>query len=140
MNPHRKRRLSAAQPEEIMDINTTPLIDVMLVLLSMLIITIPAQLHSIKLDMPVQASASKPAGVIRIDILPGDQILWSGQAVDLTSLRTRMAEAARQVPAPEVHIRPQSGASYATLAAVMASAQRQGLRKLGVIGTEQFAQ
>jgi biopolymer transport protein ExbD len=125
-------------PDEIVDINTTPLIDVMLVLLIMLIITIPAQLHNVKLDLTVKADAPKVSEVIRLDIDPGDQIFWNGQAVSPQELAQRLSVAAQQATSPELHIRPQTGSHYATLAKVMATAQQQGLKKLGILGTEQW--
>ena len=127
-------------PAPMLDINTTPLIDVMLVLLIMLIITIPAQLHSVNLDMPVSSKSPQSVStVVRIDITEQDLLLWNGEAMNLTELPDRMAKAAQENPPPELHIRPQSGSHYASLVHVMATAQKQGLKKLGVIGTEQFA-
>lgn len=124
-----------------MDINTTPLIDVMLVLLIMLIITIPAQLHSVNLDLPAAASAAKKVDpvVVRIDIDAQSVIHWNGEALDSReALESRLGEASRQQPQPEMHIRSDAKAKYAAVASVMASAQRLGLNKLGIVGSEQF--
>ena len=130
------------EPEVMMDINTTPLIDVMLVLLIMLIITIPAQLHSINLDMatgtppPVQ---QKP-NIVRIDIDAHNVVHWNNQALaDRAALEASLADAKTQNPQPELHIRAQATTKYSAVAGVMASAQRMGLTKLGIVGTEQFA-
>ena len=132
-----------SEPEVMMDINTTPLIDVMLVLLIMLIITIPAQLHSVNLDMPTP-SANKPPvppEVVRIDIAADAVISWNGQALaDRQALETRLAEAALRQPQPELHIRSHAKAPYGAAAAVLAGAQRQGLNKLGILGSERFAE
>jgi len=141
---HRNRRHKpAAVDEPVADINTTPLIDVMLVLLIMLIITIPIQLHSVNLNMPTgnpPPSAIKPE-VVRIDIDAAGQVLWNGQVVGLREdLERLMAEQAVRTVQPEVHLRPDRKARYDVVAAVLASAQRIGLSKIGVIGSEQFAQ
>ena len=130
------------EPEVMMDINTTPLIDVMLVLLIMLIITIPAQLHAVNMDVP-QASTAKPKTepvVIKVDVDAGGVVRWNGKALaDRAELEQRLQEAARQQPQPELHLRAHAKAKYETVASVMAGAQRQGLSKLGILGAEQFA-
>jgi biopolymer transport protein ExbD len=115
--------------EPLMEINTTPLIDVMLVLLVMLIITIPIQLHSADLDLPVAPADIAPDGALR----------WQDEPLaDRAVLVARLqAEAARPRPA-ELHIRPAPGSAYAAFAEVMVEAQRAGLRRLGVAGLEQF--
>ena len=127
------------EPEVMMDINTTPLIDVMLVLLIMLIITIPAQLHSVNLDMPVASAAPPPTPpqVIRIDIDANSVISWNGQALaDRAALQAQLSQTAALQPQPELHIRSHPKAKYEATAAVLAGAQRQGLNKLGILGTE----
>lgn len=132
---------SSDEPEVMIDMNTTPLIDVMLVLLIMLIITIPAQLHSVNLDMPVASNAAKKADpvVIKIDVDAGSVINWNGKPVgSRTELEAKLTEAAAQQPQPELHIRSHAKAKYEAAAAVMASAQRIGLTKLGIVGSEQF--
>jgi biopolymer transport protein ExbD len=130
-----------ADPEPIMDINTTPLIDVMLVLLVMLIITIPIQLHAVNLNMPVGTpppSEVKPE-VVKIDIDERSVVYWNGVALaDRSELEAKMAQTAAMPTQPEVHIRPSKDAGYNTFAEVMVSANRRGLTKLGVIGSEQF--
>jgi biopolymer transport protein ExbD len=140
---HQSSNLSPPEEDELMmDINTTPLIDVMLVLLIMLIITIPAQLHAVNLDMPVASSAPppKPPPIVRIDIDANSVISWDGQAlVDRAALQAQLAQAALQQPQPELHIRSHPQAKYEAAAAVLAGAQRQGLNKLGILGTEKFS-
>jgi len=128
--------------EEMSEINTTPLIDVMLVLLIMLIITIPIQTHAVKLEMPVgappPASDIKPE-VVRLEIDFDGTILWNGEVVPTrAALEDRLRAAARQSVQPELHLRPHKLVSYDHVAAVMASAQRLGLAKIGVLGNEQF--
>ena len=133
---------SQTEPEVMMDINTTPLIDVMLVLLIMLIITIPAQLHSVNLDMPVNTSAPKKTDpvVIRIDVDAQSAVSWNGKAIaSRTELAQKLSDAAAMQPQPELHIRSHGKAKYEAVMAVMAHAQRLGLTKLGIVGSEKFA-
>ena len=132
---------SSSEPEVMMDINTTPLIDVMLVLLIMLIITIPAQLHSVNLDMPVSTPPTKKVEpvVIKIDVDASSVINWNGKPVSgRAELEAKLTEAAAIQPQPELHIRSNAKAKYEAVALVMASAQRLGLTKLGIVGSEQF--
>ena len=132
---------SSSEPEVMVDMNTTPLIDVMLVLLIMLIITIPAQLHSVNLDMPLPSNAPKKADpvVIKIDVSAQSVVNWNGKPItSRAELEQKLAEAAVQQPQPELHIRSHAKAKYEAVAGVMASAQRLGLNKLGIVGSEQF--
>jgi biopolymer transport protein ExbD len=140
---HLKRRRTAVE-QPVSDINTTPLIDVMLVLLIMLIITIPVQLHSVTLNMP--AGAPPPVNVVkpevlRLDIDAASVINWNGEPVpDRAEVERRMVAAAAQAVQPEVHLRPDRNARYDVVAGVLASAQRLGLTKIGIVGSEQFVQ
>ena len=130
------------EPEVMMDINTTPLIDVMLVLLIMLIITIPVQLHSINLDMSTGTPppAIKKPTIVRIEIDARNVVHWNEKTLtDRAELDTLLQLASQQQPQPEVHIKPQGKAKYEAVAGVLASAQRNGLTKLGIVGSEQFA-
>ena len=131
----------SGEPDVILDINTTPLIDVMLVLLVMLIITIPIQLHSVNLKMPTgnpPPPLVKPE-VVKLDIDAGSVVYWNGDAVpDRAALEEKLANAAAQAVQPELHLRPDKGAKYAIVASVMVSAQRLGLTKIGIVGSEQF--
>ncbi|MCE9657823.1 MAG: biopolymer transporter ExbD [Burkholderiales bacterium] len=132
---------SGGEPEVMMDINTTPLIDVMLVLIIMLIITIPVQLHSVNLNMPVGKPPPplREPVVVTIDIDFDGTVLWNGEAmVDRGVLEQRLSSAAAQPDQPEVHIRPNKLVEYKSVAAVLASAQRLGITKLGMVGNEQF--
>ena len=133
---------SEGDQEMMVDINTTPLVDVLLVLLVMLIITIPIQLHSVTLEMPgLQAPPplTEPE-VIQIDVTPGGGFVWNGEALpDRTELETRLrAAAAKQPEQPEIHLRPNQAAKYEHVAAALSIAQRLGLAKIGLIGAEQF--
>ena len=132
---------SDPDPEPLVDINTTPLVDVLLVLLVMLIITIPIQLHSVDLNLPAgkpPPSAVEPV-VVRIDVDFDGTVLWNGVPVaDRAELETKMAEQAALPVQPEIHLRPNKLVTYDHVAAVLASAQRLGLKKIGIIGNEQF--
>ncbi len=133
---------SSDEPEVMMEINTTPLIDVMLVLLVMLIITIPIQLHSVNLEMPVGAPPTtqvKPEK-IQIDIDAASVVYWQGVAVSPDELDAKMKAISQQSSQPEVHIRPNKDARYAVFANVLSSSRRVGLTKIAVIGAEQFVQ
>ena len=129
------------EPDVLVDINTTPLIDVMLVLLIMLIITIPIQLHSVNLNMPV-GNPPPPLvlpEVVRLDIDDASRVYWNGEWLqDRNVLEEKIRTAAGQQVQPEVHLRPDKAAKYAVVAGVMASAQRLGLTKIGIVGSEQF--
>ncbi len=128
-------------PEVMIDINTTPLIDVMLVLLVMLIITIPIQTHAVKLNMPVgnPPPPLTPPEVITIEVDFDGTVLWNGDTVpDRPTLEARFRGAASQPVQPEFHLRPNKLVTYKHVAGVMASAQRLGITKIGLIGAEQF--
>ncbi|MFA7268192.1 MAG: biopolymer transporter ExbD [Sterolibacterium sp.] len=130
----------SGEPELLIDINTTPLIDVMLVLLIMLIITIPIQTHAVKMNLPVDAPAhSVPPETVTIVVDADGSILWNGQLVPgKAELETRMHAAAAMTEQPELHLRPHKLVKYQHVAMVMAAAQRLGLKKVGVIGNERF--
>jgi biopolymer transport protein ExbD len=134
---------ASGDPEVMVDINTTPLIDVMLVLLIMLIITIPIQLHSVNLNMPQgnPPPPPTPPEVVQIDVDFDGTVLWNGVTLpDRAAMEARMQAAAAQPVQPEIHLRPNKLVAYKNVAAVMASAQRLGLTKIGLIGNEQFVQ
>lgn len=133
---------SSGEPEMMMEINTTPLIDVMLVLLVMLIITIPIQLHSVELEMPVgkpPVNLTKPEKV-QIDIDEKSIVYWQGLPVSAQELDANMQALSAQNPQTEVHIRPHKSSQYAVFANVLSSSKRLGLTKIAVIGSEQFVQ
>ena len=135
-----RRRAPADAP--VIEINTTPLIDVMLVLLIMLIITIPVQLDAVNLNLPTGTpppSDLKPE-VVRIDVDAANVISWNGEVVAAPAeLERRLAEQAARAVQPELHLRPDRMARYETVARVLAAAQRSGLTRIGIVGTEQFA-
>lgn len=127
--------------EVMVEMNTTPLIDVMLVLLVMLIVTIPIQTHAVKLDMPRGASAPPPTPPVVVDLevdFDGTP-LWNGTPVpNRATLDHYFEDIANQVPQPEVHLRPNRLAKYDAVARVLADAQRLGVTKIGFVGNEQY--
>ena len=129
-------------PEPMVDINTTPLVDVLLVLLVMLIITIPIQLNAVDLEMPGRNAPrpAEPPVVVQLEINPAGQFVWNGEPLaDRAALDARLADAAKATEQPEIHLRADRRAKYAAVAAALTSAQRAGLVKIGLVGTEQFA-
>jgi biopolymer transport protein ExbD len=131
---------SGADPQVLVDINTTPLIDVMLVLLIMLIITIPIQTHAVKLNMPVghPPPPLEEPQVVRLDIDFDGTLSWNGEAIDRATLEARFRAAAAKPLQPEIHLRPNKLVTYDQVAHVMATAQRVGVTKIGLVGAEQF--
>jgi biopolymer transport protein ExbD len=132
---------SLDEGEVMIDINTTPLIDVMLVLLVMLIITIPVQTHAVKLDMPRgnPPPATVQPEVVDLEIDFDGTILWNGTIVpDRGSLESRLRAAGQQEPQPEIHLAPNKLVKYAYVAMVLAESQRLGVTKIGLVGNEQF--
>ena len=130
-----------AEAAPMMDINMTPLIDVLLVLLVMFIITIPVMTHAVKLDMPRPTNAPQQnvqPVVINLEIDFDGTVLWNGTPVTLEALDTYFRREAANDPQPELHIRPNKRASYDVVARVLAAAQRNGLLKIGFVGNEQF--
>ena len=127
-------------PEVMVDMNTTPLIDVMLVLLIMLIITIPIQTHAVKLDLPAgnPPPPPTPPEVVTVDVDFDGTILWNDEVVDRQGLDARIVTAAAEAIQPELHLRPNKLVTYKYVAAVMADAQRLGLTKRALVGNEQF--
>jgi biopolymer transport protein ExbD len=125
----------------MMEMNTTPLIDVMLVLIIMLIVTLPVMTHAVKLDMPRPDNAPPPVQpeMVTIVIDYDGTILWNDTAVpNLATLERYFKAEAQKVPQPQVAIRPDARARYDAVAQVLASAQRNRIEKMGLIGNEQF--
>ena len=124
------------------DINTTPLIDVMLVLLIMFIITIPVMTHAVKLDMPRPTDAPPPPvqpEVIDIEIDFDGTVVWNGTTVaGLDQLEGYFRQESQKDPQPELHLRPDKRARYGTVAQVLASAQRNRMKKIGFVNVSEF--
>ena len=131
----------SSEPGVMMEINTTPLIDVMLVLLVMLIITIPIQRHEVNLDMPVGTppSLSRPVDVVTINVDFDGTVSWNDQVVpDQATLERNLRAVAVATPQPEVHVRPNKLVPFKHVAAILASARRLDVTKLGLVGNEQW--
>ncbi len=131
------------EPEVMMDINTTPLIDVMLVLLIMLIITIPIQLHAVNVDLPTAPPPQQQVQpeIVKIDVDEHSRIYFNGEPVaSMQEANDRLGRIGQLAFAqqPELHLRPNKLARYEVVAALMAAVQRQGLTKFGIVGAEQF--
>jgi biopolymer transport protein ExbD len=127
--------------EPMMDINTTPLIDVMLVLLIMFIITLPVMTHAVKLDMPQSKNQPPPDVVIepiQLEVDWDGTVIWNGTPVQLSQLEGYFRVEAAKNPQPEVHVRPNRRAPYDTVAKVLALAQRNNMQRIGFVGNEQF--
>ena len=128
----------------MIDINTTPLIDVMLVLLIIFIITIPIQTHAVKMNMPVPNNAApppKPPEIVRIDVDFDGTIGWNGEIIEAgnrAAVEQRLFAIAQMPDQPEVHLRPNKLVTYKHVAMIMATAQRLGVTKIGIVGNEQF--
>jgi biopolymer transport protein ExbD len=117
------------------EINTTPLVDVMLVLLIIFIITIPVMNHAVKIDLPRatnQPDEPKPQN-ISLSIDAGGKVFWNEEAIDSEQLTARIAEAAKKQPQPELHLRAERTTQYEKVAQVMAAAQSGGLSKIGFV-------
>jgi biopolymer transport protein ExbD len=132
---------NSSSDDVMVEMNTTPLIDVMLVLIVMLIITLPVQTHAVKMDLPVTNSPPpdvKPV-IVSIEIDFDGVIRWDGNVVrDGEMLRSYMTHAAGTEPRPEIHLKPHKLAKYNVVAQVLATAQRLGLDNIGIIGNEKF--
>ena len=130
----------SAEPALLCDINTTPLIDVMLVLLIMLIVTIPIQLHAIDLSTPaVRTPPAVPPATVRIDIDAASHIRWQGEPVETAAdLEARLQAVAAEPVAPLLQLRPDAGAHYAAVVQVLAATRRHGIGHVAMLGGEQF--
>lgn len=132
---------SGGEDDVMMEINTTPLIDVMLVLLVMLIITIPLQTHAVKLDMPqpTEQTEEVPPPVVDLEVDFDGTVFWNGEAVPTTTeLEAKLTAAANMNPQPEIHLKPNRLVKYDFVARVLAMSQRLGVTRIGFIGNEQY--
>ena len=134
---------ASGDADVMVEMNTTPLIDVMLVLLVMLIVTIPIQTHAVKLDLPQANNSTPPSDVkpvvVDLEIDFDGTVIWNGSPVSSRAqLDKYLEDTANQVPQPEVHLRPNRLAKYDAVARTLADAQRLGVTKIGFVGTEQY--
>ena len=128
--------------EPMMDINMTPLIDVMLVLLIMFIITIPIQTHAVKLDLPVDQQNTPPPPIDpvknKVVITAAGEILWNGTAVSPEQLRQYLELSQQIQPVPELHLQPEPEARYELVDEVLAITKRGHVEKMGFVGNEAY--
>ena len=132
---------STADGEVMVEMNTTPLIDVMLVLLTLLIITLPIQTHAVKLDMPSNAPTTPPLvppETVDLGVDFDGTVTWNGTAVDRSTMDSYFADAATKTPQPEIHVNPNRLAKYDAVAKVLADAQRLGATHIGFTGIDQY--
>jgi biopolymer transport protein ExbD len=133
---------SNAEGEPMMDINTTPLIDVMLVLLIMFIITIPPQTHAVKLDLPQDSSNQPPPPIDpiknKIVVTQAGAVLWNGAPVNLTQLRQYLDVTQQMDPVPELHLQPEPEARYVIVDEVLAVTKQANVSKMGFVGNEAY--
>ena len=131
-----------SEGEPMMDINTTPLIDVMLVLLIMFIITIPVQSHAVKLDLPVNQPNNPPPPIDPIKnvvtINAGNQVMWNGSPVSLQQLRSFLDATQQMNPIPELHLQPDATARYELVDEVLAVTKQAKVQKMGFVGNEYY--
>lgn len=126
--------------EVMIEMNMTPLIDVMLVLIIMLIVTIPIQHHAVNLTMPTSTPTQiVPPTVVNITIDANGTIVWNGNVLtNHAELENQLRTVAAMPDQSELHLRPNKLAPYKAVASVMAAAQRLGVTKIGMVGNEQF--
>jgi biopolymer transport protein ExbD len=133
---------SADADEPMMDINTTPLIDVMLVLLIMFIITIPIQTHAVKIDLPVNDPNSSPPPVDpvknKIVVMPDGSVTWNSAVVDMPTLQTLLERSTQMQPTPELHLQPHPEARYEVVDEVLAVTKVAQVTAMGFVGNEAY--
>jgi biopolymer transport protein ExbD len=134
--------LNPESSEPMMEINTTPLIDVMLVLLIMIIMTIPIQSHAVKLDLPQDQNQQRPPidpVKNKIVVTAAGAVLWNGTPVNLTTLRQYLELTTTMNPVPELHLQPEPQARYALVDEVLAVTKRAQVTAMGFVGNEAYA-
>ena len=129
--------------EPIMEMNTTPLIDVMLVLIIMFIITIPIQTHAVKINLPVNNPNPPPVTIKpdfnTVSVDTQSRVTWNGSPVDLVTLRTYLDQTKRMTPEPELHVQPDPYSRYAKVNEMLSVVKRSNVTKVGFVGNEQYA-
>ena len=134
--------MGGEEGEPMMDINTTPLIDVMLVMLVMIILTIPIQTHAVKLDLPVNQDNPTPPPIDpiknKIVITGAGAVLWNGMPVDLLTLRQYLDQTTNMTPTPELHLQPEPNARYELVDEVLAVTKRANITAMGFVGNEAY--
>ncbi|HYI64903.1 MAG TPA: biopolymer transporter ExbD [Allosphingosinicella sp.] len=134
--------LNPESADPMMEINTTPLIDVMLVLLIMFIITIPVQSHAVKLDLPVNQPNQTPPPIDPVKnvvtVNAQNVIFWNGAPVTQPQLRAYLDTTQQMNPIPELHLQPDASARYETVDEVLATTKRAKVQKMGFVGNEYY--
>jgi biopolymer transport protein ExbD len=128
--------------EPMIDMNVTPLIDVMLVLLIMYISTFPVLTHAVKLDLPVNQNNQPPPPINPLknilSINAQDQVLWNGQPVSMDQLRSYLDTTQQMNPVPELHLQPDATARYEIVDRVLAVTKKANVQKMGFVGNEYY--
>ena len=135
-------QIAVREPPPMLEMNMTPLIDVLLVLIIMFIITIPPQTHAVKLDLPVNQQNNTPPPVDpiknKVVITQPGAILWNGSPVDLATLRSYLDVSQQMNPIPELHLQPEAEARYETVDEVLAVTKKAKVEKMGFVGNEAY--
>ena len=131
---------SSREIQPMMEMNTTPLIDVMLVLLIMFIITIPAHSDAVKIDIPTGPTPIVESVSNELSLTAAGQALWNGQPVDDGTLRSTLGQSAAMEPSPELHFRPDPATSYGRVDQVLAMTAQARVTKLGFVGNQQYGE
>jgi biopolymer transport protein ExbD len=127
-----------ATGQVMVEMNTTPLIDVMLVLLVLLIVTLPIQTHAVKIGMPSGLPPAVTPPIVELGVDFDGAVTWNGTRISRATLDAYLADAARQSPQPEIHVNPDRLANYDVVAKVLADAQRLGVTQIGFTGIDQY--
>jgi biopolymer transport protein ExbD len=130
--------LSTTEARSYSDINMTPLIDVLLVLLIIFVITIPSQTHAVKIDNPLSRLPLSKAAVIDLAIDFDGALLWNRTPVDRVTMQGYISDEAAKIPQPEVHITVDKFSKYEIVAQALADLQRNGLTKIGFVNNDFF--
>ena len=127
-----------ATGQVMVEMNTTPLIDVMLVLLVLLIVTLPIQTHAVKLGMPSGPPPSLTPAIVELGVDFDGAISWNGTHISRATMDAYLADAASKSPQPEIHVNPNRLTNYDVVAKVLADAQRLGATQIGFTGIDQY--
>ena len=131
--------IPSAAREPLSEINTTPLIDVLLVLLIVMVMAVPLATNSLEVELPVPGRSAKPDPVKNLLVIEADgDLLWNGGAIDERGLAGQLAQVRAMSPEPEVQFRPEASASYERSAAVLLLVKRSRISNFGMIGNEQY--
>ncbi len=126
-------------PTPIGNLNTTPLIDVMLCLLVMMILSIPAQSHAVKIDLPLGAPSVEIRDHNLLQVTAAGVTMWNGAAINSTQLHSALTRLRNMDPAPELRIQPDPAARYVIVDSVLAQVRRTDVPALGFVGNENYA-